>query len=289
MDAFGPALAAADHIVLADIYAAGEDPLAGITVEALASAIRRSVRAPVEVAASLDDVVTTVLRASQAGRRRDDAWRRFNQHDSRAPDRRAQRAGWRRERRRRVSPVAGSRRQALPPRARQAGAPAAELVELEHPIGSLRCDRGCPSVWRLPGSGGRRAGARAPDRPDHRARQRPDVHRRGPGGAQRVARTESALDRPRHVAPSPVVVAVGPGRGSPTFAALDDRCRGVRASTGWDWPHQGSAVPGRRARRAHRRVRAAVRGARSADHRRPARSPATPARPTPSVSISRRG
>ena len=67
MDAFGPALVAADHIVLADIYPAGEDPIAGITVDALASAIRRSVRAPVEVAPSLDDVVTTVLRASRPG------------------------------------------------------------------------------------------------------------------------------------------------------------------------------------------------------------------------------
>ena len=33
MAAFGPALAGADHIVLADIYSAGEDPVAGITVE----------------------------------------------------------------------------------------------------------------------------------------------------------------------------------------------------------------------------------------------------------------
>jgi UDP-N-acetylmuramate--alanine ligase len=64
---FGPALAAADHIVLADIYAAGEDPLDGVTVATLASAIRRGVRAPVEVAISLDDVVTTVIRVSRPG------------------------------------------------------------------------------------------------------------------------------------------------------------------------------------------------------------------------------
>jgi UDP-N-acetylmuramate--alanine ligase len=67
MDAFGPALAAADVIVLADIYSAGEDPLAGITVDALASAVRRSVRSPVEVARSLDDVVTRLIRASRPG------------------------------------------------------------------------------------------------------------------------------------------------------------------------------------------------------------------------------
>ena len=35
MDAFGPALAGADHIVLTDIYAAGEDPIPGVTLEAL--------------------------------------------------------------------------------------------------------------------------------------------------------------------------------------------------------------------------------------------------------------
>jgi UDP-N-acetylmuramate--alanine ligase len=61
MDAFGPALVEADHIVLADIYAAGEEPLAGITVDALASAIRRTVRATVDVAPSLDEVLTTVV------------------------------------------------------------------------------------------------------------------------------------------------------------------------------------------------------------------------------------
>jgi UDP-N-acetylmuramate--alanine ligase len=67
MDAFGPALAAADVIVLADIYSAGEDPLAGITVDVLASAVRRSVQSPVEVARSLDDVVTRLIRASRPG------------------------------------------------------------------------------------------------------------------------------------------------------------------------------------------------------------------------------
>jgi UDP-N-acetylmuramate--alanine ligase len=36
MDAFGPALVEADHVVLADIYAAGEAPIAGATLDALA-------------------------------------------------------------------------------------------------------------------------------------------------------------------------------------------------------------------------------------------------------------
>ena len=33
LDAFGPALADADEIVLTDIYAAGEEPIAGVTVD----------------------------------------------------------------------------------------------------------------------------------------------------------------------------------------------------------------------------------------------------------------
>ncbi len=40
LDAFGPALRDADEIVLTDIYAAGEEPIPGITVEALAESIR---------------------------------------------------------------------------------------------------------------------------------------------------------------------------------------------------------------------------------------------------------
>jgi UDP-N-acetylmuramate--alanine ligase len=67
MDAFGPALAPADHIVLADIYAAGEDPIAGVTVDALAAAIRRATGAPLDIARSLDDVVAALVRVSRAG------------------------------------------------------------------------------------------------------------------------------------------------------------------------------------------------------------------------------
>ncbi len=67
MDAFGPALAAADHIVLTDIYGAGEEPIAGVTLEALAAAIRRSVRVPLDVAATLDEVVAAVVRAARPG------------------------------------------------------------------------------------------------------------------------------------------------------------------------------------------------------------------------------
>jgi UDP-N-acetylmuramate--alanine ligase len=66
MDAFGPALAAADHIVLTDIYTAGEDPIPGVTLDALASSIRRTVRS-VEIARALEDVVPAIVRFAKPG------------------------------------------------------------------------------------------------------------------------------------------------------------------------------------------------------------------------------
>jgi UDP-N-acetylmuramate--alanine ligase len=67
MDAFGPSLAAADHVVLTDIYAAGEDPIAGVTLETLGAAIRRSVKAPVDLVPRLDDVVPAIVRVARPG------------------------------------------------------------------------------------------------------------------------------------------------------------------------------------------------------------------------------
>jgi UDP-N-acetylmuramate--alanine ligase len=67
MEAFGPALAGADHIVLTDIYAAGEEPIAGITVEALAAAIRRACVVPLDVVPRLDDLVPAIVRVVRAG------------------------------------------------------------------------------------------------------------------------------------------------------------------------------------------------------------------------------
>jgi UDP-N-acetylmuramate--alanine ligase len=67
MDAFGPALAAADHIVLSDIYAAGEDPIPGVTLDTLAAAIRRGTRAPVDLAPAIDDVVPAIVRIAKPG------------------------------------------------------------------------------------------------------------------------------------------------------------------------------------------------------------------------------
>ena len=67
MKAFGPALAGADHIVLTDIYSAGEDPIPGVTIDALAAAIRRDVRAEVDVVPRLDDLVAAIVRVARAG------------------------------------------------------------------------------------------------------------------------------------------------------------------------------------------------------------------------------
>jgi UDP-N-acetylmuramate--alanine ligase len=67
MEAFGPSLAGADHIVLTNIYAAGEEPMPGVTIDALAASIRSSIRATVDVVPALGDVVPAVIRAAREG------------------------------------------------------------------------------------------------------------------------------------------------------------------------------------------------------------------------------
>ena len=67
MDEFGGAFAGADEIVLTDIYAAGEPPIDGITVEALANAIRQRTDVPVHVVKALDDVPGAVARLCRPG------------------------------------------------------------------------------------------------------------------------------------------------------------------------------------------------------------------------------
>jgi UDP-N-acetylmuramate--alanine ligase len=67
LDEFGPALRDADEIVLTDIYAAGEEPIAGITLEALAAAIRRGAGRPVHVVPSLDEMVTRLVDMARPG------------------------------------------------------------------------------------------------------------------------------------------------------------------------------------------------------------------------------
>jgi UDP-N-acetylmuramate--alanine ligase len=67
LDRFGPALKGADVIVLTDIYAAGEDPIPNVTVDALADAIQRDVSAPVRVVRDVRDVPAEVARLAQPG------------------------------------------------------------------------------------------------------------------------------------------------------------------------------------------------------------------------------
>jgi UDP-N-acetylmuramate--alanine ligase len=72
LDAFGPALAGADEIVLTDIYAAGEEPIAGVTLEALAASVSRAVASsgsgrPVHVVPRLEDVADAVARIVKPG------------------------------------------------------------------------------------------------------------------------------------------------------------------------------------------------------------------------------
>ncbi|MGH9409690.1 MAG: UDP-N-acetylmuramate--L-alanine ligase [Vicinamibacterales bacterium] len=59
LDAFGSALSEADEVVLTDIYPAGEAPIPGVTVEAVADVVRRAGRAP-RVVKRLDELPEAV-------------------------------------------------------------------------------------------------------------------------------------------------------------------------------------------------------------------------------------
>ena len=64
---FGPALGLADEVLLTDIYPAGEDPVPGVTIDALAIEVRKSVSGPVHVVPRLEDVPAVVAHASRPG------------------------------------------------------------------------------------------------------------------------------------------------------------------------------------------------------------------------------
>lgn len=67
LDAFGPAFKGAGAIVLTDIYAAGEAPIPGITVERLAEAIRQGSSSPVELIKNLAEVPAAVAQLARSG------------------------------------------------------------------------------------------------------------------------------------------------------------------------------------------------------------------------------
>jgi UDP-N-acetylmuramate--alanine ligase len=66
LEAFGPALSGADVVVLTDIYAAGERPIDGVTVDTLARAVEPHVKRLV-IARRLDAVPEIVASDARAG------------------------------------------------------------------------------------------------------------------------------------------------------------------------------------------------------------------------------
>jgi UDP-N-acetylmuramate--alanine ligase len=64
---FAAALGEADELILTDIYAAGEEPIPGVTVEALFDAIPPQGSARVHLAKSLDEVPALVARIARQG------------------------------------------------------------------------------------------------------------------------------------------------------------------------------------------------------------------------------
>jgi UDP-N-acetylmuramate--alanine ligase len=67
MREFGLALAGADEVVLTAIYAASEDPLPGVTLEALAASLNTSRATPVHVVPLLDDVPLALVEIARPG------------------------------------------------------------------------------------------------------------------------------------------------------------------------------------------------------------------------------
>ena len=67
MAEFGTSLATADEVVLTDIYAASEDPIPGITIEALAAAVNDGRTTPVHLVPRLEQVVVAVADLARAG------------------------------------------------------------------------------------------------------------------------------------------------------------------------------------------------------------------------------
>ena len=67
MQEFGTALSGADEVVLTEIYAAGEPPIDGVTVDALGAAVRSVARGPVHVIPALDALPAAVAGLARAG------------------------------------------------------------------------------------------------------------------------------------------------------------------------------------------------------------------------------
>jgi UDP-N-acetylmuramate--alanine ligase len=66
LEDFGPAFAGADHVLLTDIYAAGEDPIPGVTLAALADVMRKSVKS-LDVVPAIDELPQAIARVARSG------------------------------------------------------------------------------------------------------------------------------------------------------------------------------------------------------------------------------
>ena len=67
MEEFGHALAAADEVVLTDIYSAGEAPIAGVTIDRLAQTVRSIAACPVHLIRGLDELPEAVAALAKEG------------------------------------------------------------------------------------------------------------------------------------------------------------------------------------------------------------------------------
>ena len=227
MDAFGPALAGADHIVLTDIYAAGEDPIPGVTLDALAAAIRRSVAVPVDVVPRARGRAGGARADRAARRRRDHARRRIDRHGSRSARRRCSRADVRRMRRSGVvSPVAAPadkrfRRAHVKP-ARRRGRWRARPSAAASKYGAAGACSASTALYRGGSAVVRRRACSQIDR-DRRPRQRAAVERRSAGGADGLRGENIVLDRSDGLARSGCWRRRGCGTRRSGVAAVDGR------------------------------------------------------------------
>ena len=64
---FGVALSPADEVVLTGIYAASEEPIPGVTIEALAAAVNKGRSTPVHLVPKLDDLAARVADLARPG------------------------------------------------------------------------------------------------------------------------------------------------------------------------------------------------------------------------------
>jgi UDP-N-acetylmuramate--alanine ligase len=67
MKEFGVALSAADEVVLTSIYPASEEPIPGVTSEALAAVVNQGRSTPVHLVPKLDEMASRVADIAQPG------------------------------------------------------------------------------------------------------------------------------------------------------------------------------------------------------------------------------